>query len=720
MFTFIAHWYLFVVLNLLAGASALLWGFCCTSSRKGLVEFLANWVTVFLVQIVLVQTLLGVLGWLNSWGTLIALGVLFVASLVSFKRTNETFQIPVQWGEDLKSVALFLQKERSTQVVLLLVVWILLGFSIAALAEPSTLWDALAYHLPMAVDWMQSQYLQPSYIPWADIANSYFPGNGELLYLWALAPFRNDLLVRIVSVCMWLVLAIALFRVCRKVGASGQSSFVAVILFLFTPVVLSQATQLTLDMTSAAIFLLALGHLFEFERSRHMESMALFSAASGLFLGVKYSGPAYLLLLLGGMFFVFVWRGWREFSVRIVLGCCMVFTVGTTVLGGYWYIRNLILTGNPVHPLQISLLGRVILPGAPSSSHYQFRQLLNHLGDIAISDLVKAASRGVGLPYLLLLTVSVFLLLERFCLHRDKDSERSWLAVLILLLGFVVGSLVLYLSTPYSIMRFGDSPITINSLAEGMRLGMVTLALCAILIALGLSCRPKLLGVLWLILPVPLAQILLFGHDPSVHSFFSGKLMSLQHSIVAGAIVAVGALAYYAWTTHRPLFNLPGGLLQRYALILVVVVTLVIGGGLYRVEQHRERFRYGVYRRYGDTAIGWEWVAQNVHNARVAFAGFHLSYPLYGDDLRNQVRYINIVGKLDDRHHNYEAYSYRKGGSYDVWLRNLREWGARYLVLSDSTEEEEWATEHPEVFSQVFSNSQIRIYRINVTSYSTR
>ena len=244
MFTFIAHWYLFVVLNLLAGASALLWGFCCTSSRKGLVEFLANWVTVFLVQIVLVQTLLGVLGWLNSWGTLIALGVLFVASLVSFKRTNETFQIPVQWGEDLKSVALFLQKERSTQVVLLLVVWILLGFSIAALAEPSTLWDALAYHLPMAVDWMQSQYLQPSYIPWADIANSYFPGNGELLYLWALAPFRNDLLVRIVSVCMWLVLAIALFRVCRKVGASGQSSFVAVILFLFTPVVLSQATQL--------------------------------------------------------------------------------------------------------------------------------------------------------------------------------------------------------------------------------------------------------------------------------------------------------------------------------------------------------------------------------------------------------------------------------------------------------------------------------------------
>ena len=233
MLTFMAHWYLFVILNFLAGASALLWGIRCTSSRKGLVEFLANWITAILAQIVLVQTVLGVFGWLNSWSTLIVLGAVFFVSLVLFKRANGTFRISAQWGKDLQSIAQFLRKEKSAQVVLLLIVWILLGFSIAALAEPSTLWDAFAYHLPMAADWMQNQRLQPSYIPWADISNSYFPGNGELLYLWALAPFHNDLLVRVVSVCMWLVLAIALFRVCWKVGASGQASLVATILFLF-------------------------------------------------------------------------------------------------------------------------------------------------------------------------------------------------------------------------------------------------------------------------------------------------------------------------------------------------------------------------------------------------------------------------------------------------------------------------------------------------------
>jgi len=685
-------------------------------------EFLANWVTVFLGQIVLVQTLLGILGWLNSWNTLIVLGTAFIVSLVLFKKANRAFQIPVQWNQDLKSIILFLQKEKRAQIVLLLVLWILLGFSVAALAEPSTLWDALAYHLPMTIDWMQNQRLQPSYVPWADIANSYFPGNGELLYLWALAPLRNDLLVRMVSVCMWLVLALALFRVCCKIGASRQASLAATILFLFTPIVLSQATQLTLDMTSAAIFLLALGHLLEFEQSRRLESMASFSIASGVFLGVKYSGPAYLLLLFGGLFFIFVWRGRREFSGRVMIGCCIISAVGTTMLGGYWYIRNLISARNPVYPLQISLLGRAIFPGAFASSYYQFRRFLNHLGDIPLLDLLEAALRGVGLFYLVILTISVFLLLEHFASrHRGKDSHWPSLAMLILLLGCIAGSLALYLNTPYSIMRFGDAPITVNSLAEGMRLGMVTFVLCVILIALGLSCRPKLLKVLWVILPVPLTQGLLFSHQPSVYSFFSGKLMSAQHSVVAGAIIALGVLVYYAWTMQNPSFNLPRGVLRQGILVLIIVVTFVMGGGLYKVEQHRERFRYAVYRQeYGDIAVGWEWVAQNAPHARVAFAGFHLSYPLYGVDLRNEVRYINIAGKLNDRYHDYEASSYRKDGSYDVWLRNLGEWGAQYLALSDSTREENWATEHPEMFSLVFSNSRIRIYRINATSYSLR
>ena len=720
MFAFVAHWCLFVILNILAGATAVIWGLRYTSSREDLVGFLANWTTIFLGQVVLVQTLLGILGWLNPWSALMVLGAVFVVSVVLFKRTNETFQIPLQWGKDLKSAGLFLRREKSALVVLLLVVWILLGFTIAALAEPSSLWDALAYHLPTAADWMQSQRLQPSYVPWAEIANSYFPGNGELLYLWALAPFRNDLLVRIVSVCMWLVLAIALSRVCRKVGASGQASAAATILFLFTPIVLSQATELTLDMTSTAIFLLALGHLLEFEQSRRLESVVLLSVASGLFLGVKYSGPAYLLLLFFGLIATLVWRGWGKSPSLAVIDCCVVFAIGTTMFGGYWYIRNLVFTGNPVYPLQVSLLNQTIFPGALRGFHYQFVRLLDHLGDIPLLDLLEAASRGIGFPYLFMLTMSVFLLLEQFApRHRRDESKRPGLPTLILVLGFIVGSLALYLNTPYSIMRYGHAPITVDSLAGGMRLGMIAFALCVVLIALGLSHRPEVLGVLWLILSLAVTQSALLGPEPSAHSSSSGKLMSIRQSTVAGAIIAVGAFAYYAWKIRRP--DIPRRLLRRCIPAVLVIVTFVIGVGLYGVEQHRERFRYIVYRAYRDAAAatGGEWIAEHVHDARVAISGFHFSYPLYGVDLRNRVRYVNITGKLDDRHHNYEAFAYRDDGSYDVWLRNLREWGAQYLVLSDAieTEEEQWVAEHPEVFSLVFSTPEVRIYRINATSH---
>jgi len=718
MFAFIGQWLLFVVLNLLAGINAFLLGLHYTRSRDDLIEFIATWITIFLGQVVLVQTLLGALGWLNSWNILVVLSAVLIVSLVRFKIFNKTLQLPLHWGQELRSVVLFLQRDRNAQIVFLLVVWILSGFSISALAKPSTLWDALAYHLPMAVDWMQSQYLRPSYIPGADVANSYFPGNGELLYLWALAPFHNDLLVRLVSVCMWFVLAVALFRVCRKMGASDQASAATTILFLFTPLVLSQATQLTLDMTGAAIFLLAFGYLFEFERPRHVESMVLFSIAGGLFLGVKYSGPAYLLLLCGGASVILLRR---NFSGQVITYFYMIFVSFTVLFGGYWFIRNLMLTGSPVYPLQISLLGRTVFPGAISSAHYDFRRLWDHLGDIQLSDLLRAASRSLGIPYLLLLAISGFLSLERLYHHKAKDSRSSRPATLILLLGLIPGSLLLYLNTPYSIMRFGDDPITINSLAEGMRFAMVAFALCCPLIALGFSHRPKLLVVLWLILPILLAQSLLFGYDLTFHSFFSEELVPIRHSFLAGAIITLGAFACYAWTAYKPCSNLLRCMAPYHILVFLVLVTFGVGAGMYEAREYRERFRYDIYRKYGDIAVGWKWVSQNVHNARVALAGSLLSHPLYGHDLSNEVRYVNIVGDLDDRYHDYEPFSYRKGGSYGIWLRNLGEWGAQYLVVTGpAAEEKKWAAEHPEVFGLVFSNSQIRIYRIDKTRVSIR
>ena len=162
-----------------------------------------------------------------------------------------------------------------------------------ALAQPSLQWDTLCYHMPMVVDWMQHRALVPAYIPGAEIANSYFPGNGELLYYWVFAPFRNDLLVRTVNIGMWVTLGTTIYRIGRKLGAAPRPTLASTLLILAAPIVLGESAELMLDVAAAAVFLLAVGHLIEFARVPRLASAGLFAVAAGVSMGIKYSGPSF-------------------------------------------------------------------------------------------------------------------------------------------------------------------------------------------------------------------------------------------------------------------------------------------------------------------------------------------------------------------------------------------------------------------------------------------
>ena len=146
-----------------------------------------------------------------------------------------------------------------------------------------------------------------NYLPWSDLANTYFPGNGELLYLWALHPFLNDLLVRVVCLFLFGVFGFSVYRICRIVGSRPPAALAATYLLIFTPLVFAQATDLWLDMSAGAFFMLALGHLLQFLRTAKVVDWCLFGVATGLFAGTKYSGPVYVALLSVAALAV-IWR----------------------------------------------------------------------------------------------------------------------------------------------------------------------------------------------------------------------------------------------------------------------------------------------------------------------------------------------------------------------------------------------------------------------------
>ena len=716
MFTFLIQWTLFIILNLLAGLTAFLWAKQCHSSKSGIAGFSSNWITLFLAQIVFVQTMLGVLDRLNIWNVLIVLVCIFVLSLlILWKR----FHLSVlELSEEIRSSTSLMKRKPHIMGIIIFVVWVGLSLFITALAEPSTLPDTLSYHLPMPASWLQSSSLKVSYIPRADVPNSYFPGNGELLYLWMLAPFHNDLLIRLVNLFMWLILGVGLFSLSRRFGASGEASFAASLLFLFTPTVLAQTTETSLDMANAAVFMLALGHLMDFgsvkEAPHRLEAVVLFALSCGLFLGIKYSAPVYLLLLLG----VFLaYGGWQlqklKSSILSILNYIGLVSLGTILLGGFWYIRNWILTGSPMYPLSLSLSKFLNSSNELEHFSYRFNQLWWQLGTIPLSDLVQGTLQALGFLYPVMSIISVVVLIKYFIEKRfdhsdDLDHNHPDMRQLFALIALIGGSFIVYLHTPYSVMRYSpDEPINSFILAVGMRLGMIPLALFAVIIALGTSLTFNLSRIFWLILGLFMLQSLFASFD---RSLLWGRPISSNHSLAAGIILATSLYVIGRFWKSLSLF-----IHWSPAFISVgILICLLMGGILYQVKEYREQYRFHVYRRvYGDVALAWQWVSQNFDQANIAFTGFNQSYPLFGLHLQNYVRYVNIRGELDDRFHNLEYRAYREGGDYYTWLRNLKEWHAEYLVSGNTTVEHQWASQHPDLFKQIFADNQLYIYQIS-------
>jgi hypothetical protein len=684
MIEFLGRWLLFVCLNLLAAGNAVILAVALKSQDEP-AKLLTSWLTLFLAQIVLVETTLGLVGWLTSWNTLVVLTIVF-AVLVFIHRFQKMPRLSPLVAEDFRAALGTFRERKDLAVIAFLAAWIVAGLGLTALTKPSTFPDTLSYHLPEVVHWIQSRSPAPFELMFADMSNSYFPANGGFLYFWMMAPFRSDLMVRLTNLAMWMVLGVSLFRMGRLCGASAEASLSASLLLLFTPVALGQTMETSLDVASAALFFLALGHLVEFAGSQNWQSALLFVLSAGLFMGMKYSAPAYLILLVLA-FAVFMIRMVRRRQIAgwLALSYAVIGAVGAIALGGFGYIRNVALTGNPIYPIALSL-GRWTLPGAYSTSYYQFNRLWQRWQDIPSSVLTQGVWRGTG-PVLPALFALAVLLLGWRLMHGKGTSRWTWL---IALLG---ATLIIYLDTPYSVMiSFPAEPIARSmQVTAGMRFGLITFSLCAIFVALGIGMMPGVQRIIWLLLGVSIAlSIFTFQDRPTlwVESSFSSQL--------AFGVLAIILLVFSAWWQRERLLSVASR--PRRLVLTVVVATFVVGAVLYVVEEYREHSRYAVYQSaYGDIALDWQWIAENIRGAKIALVGSNQSYPLYGRHFENQVGYFELSTERDN---------------YASWLQRLESWQAQYLVFNGAPLQETWAREHPETFGSIFKGTQLDVYRV--------
>ena len=203
--------------------------------------------------------------------------------------------------------------------------------------------DSVAYHIPIANLILSGKIVNPAlgtYPASTDFYRLYQPGSAEVIlsvFEFLKVPLN---LFNVVGV---IVFFFVMFHLARSFELSRESSILFATslasLHLTMRWILSQTVDIWL-----AIFL-GLSIILMRNPRKTWKYFLTLGAVLGILFGSKYSAPAYT-------FFVIILFG-RQVLRYLNLKRLVAFLVPFSVLGLSWYIRNLILTGDPYFPQTI-------------------------------------------------------------------------------------------------------------------------------------------------------------------------------------------------------------------------------------------------------------------------------------------------------------------------------------------------------------------------------
>lgn len=234
-------------------------------------------------------------------------------------------------------------------------------FLLEAATRQPTGWDAMVYHLPLAVKWLQQGSLAFIQESW----KFQMPSNGELFPLF-LAYLGNERFLSLACVPFTLLAILAVYSLARRVSDSHEGALLAALGFGTMPIVLYNTFNIEVDMFAASFFLSSTCLLLGLLQPRpqagetRLSPVAMAGLAFGLGLGARYIYAPLLLFMAGlcalvSIISVASLRIDRLDKGKKVILTTVTFVVGSLLPSAFWYVRNFMATGNPMHPLQFSM-----------------------------------------------------------------------------------------------------------------------------------------------------------------------------------------------------------------------------------------------------------------------------------------------------------------------------------------------------------------------------
>ena len=517
--------------------------------------------------------------------------------------------------------------------------------------------DALSFHLPDVARWVQLHgfWQIHQFIP--DLAHGNYPNNGDVLSLLAVLNFHDLGLARLVFVPWLLLTGVGVHALARELGAPRSTATVFAAVAAGLPVVARSALLgVDPDVVMYASFSAGLAFLLRHRRTGDRACLVLGALGLGIALGTKWYGVSAFVVVL------VVWAGLRladRVAIRRLAGDGAVVCGVVLLAGGFWMLRNLILSANPLFPVKVAIGGVTIFDapfdvvrarGGFTLAHYASdTSVWRHFIWPAFKD-------GYGFAPIVLTAGAVGAVV--------MSRSRRLVAAMLVLAG---GLAVAYAVTPYSAQGPDGLPLQVSANTRyGVPALLVGAALCAVAA-----------GRLGGLRPVAEALGALLALD-GVRRAFHVPAHTIALVVVLLVVLLAAAWALRALVPRR-----------RLAPLAALAVLIAAFGVARRLDTHLD---YTAWR--ADPALAWVRAHAN-GGQRIGLAGLWPTQggvapilPAFGDRLDNRVTYLGP----------FDQHMLRQYATFEPFVARLRRErigllivGRGFPVARAQTREDRWA-----------------------------
>ena len=214
---------------------------------------------------------------------------------------------------------------------------------------PSSSNDALSYHLTVPREYLSHHGF--FYIPGNLFSN--YPLLGEMVYLLSLF-LSGDVTAKGIHFLMTLLVLVSMNQFSRTYFSDESPRYIPALIFFTLPSVFIIAHSAYTDLFLTFYMFIAVWAYANWYRRSETGWLILCGLLTGLAAGTKYAGL--YLPFLGG-FGICLAARLRRSSAQNASRNLLYYTVAFLVAGSPFYIKNAILTGNPIYPFFYSIFG---------------------------------------------------------------------------------------------------------------------------------------------------------------------------------------------------------------------------------------------------------------------------------------------------------------------------------------------------------------------------